>query len=234
MTITTRAGKGSELTHTELDTNFTDLRDGKALQVPKGSSYGIKVDSEGTPDFGWRDLTGIMQTYGGAGEASRNVFVGGIKALQFTENDSAYVDFHFPHDYAMGTHLYVHVHWSHTSALVTGGTVTWGIEFTYAKGHNQGAYPATNASLALVGDDSTTPRQHIITEVLASSVGGSSSTIDVAILEPDAVGMARVYLDSNDITVSGGGIPEPYIHFVDLHYQSTGVGTKNKDPDFWT
>ena len=28
MTITTRAGKGSALTHTELDTNFTDLRDG--------------------------------------------------------------------------------------------------------------------------------------------------------------------------------------------------------------
>ncbi len=27
MTVTTRAGKGSALTHTELDTNFTDLRD---------------------------------------------------------------------------------------------------------------------------------------------------------------------------------------------------------------
>jgi hypothetical protein len=27
MTITTRSGKGSALTHTELDTNFTDLRD---------------------------------------------------------------------------------------------------------------------------------------------------------------------------------------------------------------
>jgi len=28
MTIVTRSGKGSALTHTELDTNFTDLRDG--------------------------------------------------------------------------------------------------------------------------------------------------------------------------------------------------------------
>jgi hypothetical protein len=28
MTITTRSGKGSALTHTELDANFTDLRDG--------------------------------------------------------------------------------------------------------------------------------------------------------------------------------------------------------------
>ena len=33
MAITTRAGKGSPLTHTEVDTNFTDLRDNKAGYV---------------------------------------------------------------------------------------------------------------------------------------------------------------------------------------------------------
>ena len=35
MTITTRAGKGSALTHNEQDANFTDLRDGIGAQVPK-------------------------------------------------------------------------------------------------------------------------------------------------------------------------------------------------------
>jgi hypothetical protein len=33
MAITTRATKGSPLTHTEVDTNFTDLRDNKAGYV---------------------------------------------------------------------------------------------------------------------------------------------------------------------------------------------------------
>ena len=33
MAITTRASKGSPLTHTEVDTNFTDLRDNKAGYV---------------------------------------------------------------------------------------------------------------------------------------------------------------------------------------------------------
>ena len=33
MAITTRAAKGSPLTHTEVDTNFTDLRDNKAGYV---------------------------------------------------------------------------------------------------------------------------------------------------------------------------------------------------------
>ncbi len=49
MTITTRAGKGSALSHNEMDTNFTDLRDGVGgIQVPKTSGLGIKVDSGGS------------------------------------------------------------------------------------------------------------------------------------------------------------------------------------------
>ncbi len=25
-----------------------------------------------------------------------------------------------------------------------------------------------------------------------------------------------------------------FVHFVDLHYQSSGIGTKNKSPNFYT
>ena len=233
MTITTRAGKGSELSHAELDENFTDLRDGVALQTPKAKGAGgIKVDSEGSPTYPWHDVLGVLQVYGEVGDASRAAFRGGIKALQFDENDSSYVDFHFPHDYVPNSDIYVHIHWSHGGALVTGGSVTWGVEFTYAKGHNQAAFPNT-ATLSVVSSAPTTAYQHMINEVQGSSAGGSASTVDRAELEADGVGMARIYLDSNDILVSGGSKPAPFVHYVDLHYQSTGVGTKNKEPDFW-
>ena len=136
MTITTRSGKGSELTWSEQDTNLTDLRDGVNAMVPKTKGRGVKIGPNGSETFGWHDLTATLQVYGGLGEAARMIYRGGIKALQFTEGDSAYADFHLPHDYAPGTDLYVHVHWSHNSALVTGGSTTWGFELIYAKGHN--------------------------------------------------------------------------------------------------
>jgi hypothetical protein len=64
--------------------------------------------------------------------------------------------------------------------------------------------------------------------------GGASDELDTDILEPDGLILCRFYLDSNDITVSGGGVPDPFIHFVDIHYQSTGLPTKQRAPDFWT
>jgi hypothetical protein len=41
--------------------------------------------------------------------------------------------------------------------------------------------------------------------------------------------MIRVRLTGN--TVNGG--PEPFAFLADMHYQSTGVGTKNKSPSFY-
>lgn len=232
MAIVTRAGKGTPLTHTELDQNFIDLRDGVDLMVPKDSLKGIKVDSEGTPDWGWHDLLGTVQVYGDAGDASRATYRGGIKALQFAESEQAYVDFHMPHDYVPGSQLFIHIHWSHVSTLVTGGSTTWGFELMYSKGHNQAAFAAP-ITASVNQDASTTQYQHMIAEVACSVTGGSGVALDTDDLEVDGIIQCRVYLDSNDIT-SSGAVPDPFVHFVDIHYQSTGVPTKNKAPDFWT
>ncbi len=136
MTITTRSGKGSELTWNELDTNFTDLRDGVAMQVPKEANTGIKIDSLGTPDWGWHDLQALPifdpSDPNGAIMAS---YRGTIKQIQFQEGNQIYVNFHIPHDYVVGSNLFLHVHWSQTSATATGGSVTWAFETTYAKGN---------------------------------------------------------------------------------------------------
>ena len=60
LTITTRADKGSELTHAEMDENITDLRDipdGKIF--PKTKGLGIKIDTD-VPDWGWHDIIGHL------------------------------------------------------------------------------------------------------------------------------------------------------------------------------
>lgn len=234
MAITLRQAKGTELTIAEVDTNFTDLRDGVNLMVPKTKGVGLKVDSLGTPTFGWHDLLGILTVdEGSPQEADMVAYRGGIKARQFPVGKEAFIDFHMPHDYVPGTDIFIHVHWSHTSLFVTGGSVTWGLETMYSKGHNQGAFSAP-ITIAIQQSASTTQYQHMIAETAASTPGGSGTQFDTAILETDGIFQSRIYLDSNDLTVSAGGIPDPFVHFVDIHYQSTGVPTKQRQPDFWT
>jgi hypothetical protein len=233
MTITIRSVKGSALTHNEVDTNFTDLRDGLNMMVPKTQNAGIKTDSLGTPTFSWHDLKGPLETDPtDVDNAQFGAFLGGIKAHQFAEGQDAYCKFHLPHDYAMGTDLFIHVHWLHNSTLVTGGSVTWVMETTYAKGHNQGAFQ-TPVLVSVVQSASTTQYQHMIAETALSVSGGSAVQLDTNTIEPDGLIVCRIYLDSNDMTVSSGPVPNPYAIEVDIHYQSTIIGTKNKLPNFW-
>ena len=234
MAITTRAGKGTPLSHNEMDTNLTDLRDGLNLMVPKTQNAGIKTDSLGTPTYSWRDLTSVFRIdEGGPNKPSWATFIGGFKQLQFAVNDVAYFTYHLPHEYVVGTPLYIHAHWAHLSTLVTGGSVTWGFELSAAKGHNQGAF-VSSTTLSMVHNASTVQRQHMIAEVKCADVGGAGGTLDLSIIEPDTLILGRVYLIANNITVSSGGVPSPFLHEVDLHLQTTVVGTKQKTPPFWT
>lgn len=232
MAIVTRAGKGSQLTHSEMDTNLTDLRDGVDLQVPKTQGTGLKVDSTGTPDFGWHDINGVGNVIGGVNDPAISIYRDTLPEFQFAENNEVLFRFHLPHDYAMGTDIFIHIHWSHNSALVTGGSCTWAFESTYAKGHQQSAFGATG-TVSAIQAASTTQYQHMVAETSMSVSGGSATQFDTNNLEVDGVILTRMYLDSNDIT-SSGAIPNPFVHFVDLHYQSTGVPTKQRSPDFWT
>lgn len=235
MTITTRAGKGSELTHAELDANFTDLRDGVNLMVPKTKGKGLKVDSLGTPSFGWHDLMSdlFVHDYTDPLAPAYVTYRGGIRQRRFAVNKEAQVSFHLPHDYVVGTNIHIHVHWSHNSALVTGGSVTWGFELIYAKGHNQGAFSAP-IIITEFQSASVVQYQHMICEAPASIQGGSANLLDTDNLDVDGLIFGRVYLAANAMTVSGGGVPDPFLHQVDIHYQSTGVPTKQRAPDFWT
>jgi hypothetical protein len=235
MTIITRAGKGTPLTEAEMDTNFTDLRDNPdGILVPKTKGEGIKIDPT-APDFGWHDIVGALHVdQDDANRAQFVVYHDGIKARQFIEGTSeAFIDFHMPHDYVPNSSIFVHAHWSHDSATCTGGSCTWGFELMYAKGHDQADFPETVTVSVAQSLTVNNQHRHMIAEGLASTPGGSAVLLDQDLLEADGIIQCRIFLDSNDLTDSVT-VPDPFVHFVDIHYQSTGLPTKNRAPDFWT
>lgn len=236
MAITLRGTKGSELTHAEMDNNLNELDkipNGKTF--PKTQNKGIKIDTD-APDYGWHDLHGIpLFNPDDPNKPAVNTFIGGISCSQFAESNQIVYRFHIPHDYAMGTDIFVHAHWSHNSNVVTGGSLTWAFEMAYAKGHQQvdSIFAPTTVTTSVVQNCETASTAHHIAEASATIGGGSATQIDTALMEPDGLFLVRMYLDSNDITTSDLSTVNPFNFFVDLHYQSTGIPTKNREPNFW-
>lgn len=229
MTITTRQSKGQSLTNAEMDENITDLRDKPEGQVyPKTSGIGLKLDNA-SPDWGWHDLLGVVRLGGTANDPVYAAYQGNILQPQFDVGDEVYIEFHMPHDYAPGTDVFIHAHWSHNSALVTTGGVQANFEVSYAKGHNQAAF-ATPVIVSVSENASPIRYQHMVTEGQLSAALGAGGVIPTENLEVDGLFLCRVELTGN--TMDGGA--KPFMHAVDIHYQSTGLPTKQKSPDFWT
>lgn len=222
------AGKDAAVYYDGTDLIIDPRKIGAGSNVIGG--LGFKVDPAAAA-YPWHDMLGTIRTRGvGATDPADAVYRNGVKQYQFAVNDECWIEFHIPHDYAPGTDLHVHAHWSHDSGAVTGGTITWTFESTYAKGHNQAAFPATK-TVTLSPTASTTQYQHMISEIQMSTSGGSGTEIDTDDVEPDGVILMHITLTANAMT---GATPDPFLHFVDIHYQSTNVGTKNKINDFYT
>jgi hypothetical protein len=213
----------------------------EGLILPKTSGKGIKVDTE-TPTFPWHDLLGSVSIRGtGATDPSYNVYRGGIRGYQFDANEEVFIEFHLPHDLLPGSDVHLHFHHSLngkttagvTAGTVTGGSVIWGAEVSYSKGHNQEAFGAPITTTVTSTTQASTLYQHYISEVQLSAASPSASQLDSDSLEVDGVILVRPYLSANNITVASGSKPAPFLHYVDIHYQSTGAGTKQKAPDFY-
>ena len=84
-----------------------------------------------------------------------------------------------------------------------------------------------------MGTASTTQYQHILSETQYSASAPAGLQLDTDDLEVDGVILVRLEMTTNNIT-SSGAVPDPFIHYVDVHYQSTGIATKAKAPDFYT
>jgi len=203
-------------------TGVTTLND--VLVVPKTSGTGIKVDTV-APTFGWRDITSSIEVRGsGANDPSFAVYTGtALRAYSFSASSmkEVFFTFHMPHDYVPGTDIYFHAHWSNAAATPDTGNVVWGFEYTFAKGFGQQAFPATT-TITVTAACPATRYMHNISETTAVTIAG---------LEVDGMILIRGYRDAaNAADTCTNAV---FLHTMDIHYQSTGVATKNKAPNFY-
>lgn len=185
-------------------------------KVPTG---GIKIDVA-TPTFGWHDILGQITIRSiGAADPTFSVFQGGIRAFEFSATvlKEVYLIYHVPHDYVLGTDVYFHVHWANAAAVPNTGDVIWGFEYSYAKGYDQEAFPAST-TVTVTQACPATQYQHNIAETTAVTIAG---------MEPDGVIMCRVYRDA---AAAGDTCTDSaFLLMADVHYQSTNIATKGRN-----
>ena len=205
------------------------------LVVPKSSNFGIRVDNV-APTWGWRDLEATeIVDIAGANQPALVAYRGGlVRENAYSVSDKTDMRFHIPHDWVSGTDLYLHVHWSHNGTSL-GGAFSGNATFTYAKGHNQANFsvektlPITYNTV----DITATPQyRHRIDEVQLSIVGGSATQLDSSAIEPDGLILLN-YTQGGIPAITGGSPNEPFVHRIDIHYQSTNIGTKNRVTGFY-
>ncbi len=225
--------------HFRDETGFIGIIGDGCFIIDKTSGKGIKVDTT-TPTYGWRDLLGdqFSKNTGGT-KPLLTTYNGAIDAWQFSNGDEAFLTFHIPHDYVAGTDIHLHVHWSQNNAGATGGTIDFRYSAIYAKGHNQAngsAFTSTPITALFSsinindGGAGLTRYQQHFTEVVISAATATGALFDRDDFEPDGVIELTLEMDANNLT---GTPSDPFIHYVDLHYQSTNIGTKDKAPDFY-
>ncbi len=216
------------------------------------SRSGLKVlTPAGAASHGWRDLLGTITIKGtGGGGVAANpdyvVYRGGLYTYRFgtiapnNHLHEAFIEYHIPHDYVPGTDLYLHVHWSQTT-VDTGGTAgvpgvaKWYFEVSYADGHGTPGGAAdpfvAPITVSVTQQGSTTQYGHMIAEVQFTNNGGTGGLLNSNTIQVDGLVLVRVYRDPGDVADTLN--QDTFVHFVDIHYQSNGMATLNKAPNFY-
>lgn len=194
---------------------------GDSLSLATSLTFGTSAEIfTGSNNIGWRDITSDINVKGtGSNNPVWATVRNGISAYTFsaTVMQEAWVNFHINHDYAPGTPVYLHVHWVNPGTNT--GTVRWGFEYSYAKGHGQEAFPA---SQTVYVEQAPSQYTHMIAEI-------STGILDT-VLETDGIIMVRVFRDAahaNDTCTDAVALI-----MSDVHYQASKWATKNKAPNF--
>jgi hypothetical protein len=213
------------------------LFDNNSIVLPKTSGVGIKVD-DSTPTYGWKDLIGRIEPRdGGSTAPSLEVYRGGqVREWAFGLNDEVDLQFHMPHDYAPGTDVFVHVHWSHNGTAISGSLVC-NFYSTWAKGFGQSGQifgSEVNTTLTISTPDVATIPQysHRVDEIQLSAATPTANQLNTNDFEVD--GLFLINMKTTTIPTISGGTTAPFIHHVDIHYQTTNMPTKGKAPNFYT
>jgi hypothetical protein len=203
--------------------------------VPKTSGYGIKVDTA-SPTFPWDDFIGNMipDPLGANSPTLVSISGGSCRTYAYTTSDKMDIQIHVTHSYVAGTDAFIHIHWLHNGTAISGNMVAT-LAYQYGKGHNQSVLTAEKTLTVTYNtvNIATTPQyQTRIDEIQISSAGGSATLIDTADIEPDGIFYVNLTLTTLP-TITGGGTTRIFIPYVDIHAQQTGVGTKQKAPNFY-
>lgn len=206
------------------------------LIVSNTEGFGIKVNVE-NPNFPWHDIIGkIDPKFSGAGAPLRKLYKDtNIFDYAFSENDVVDFVFHLPHDYLPNSNLYLHVHWSHNGTSIS-GNAEFSFYHSYSKGHNQEEFSVERSMVLLVPtpDIATIPQyRHRVDEGQIAAPTANSQCMPTANIEPDGLIIGALKLTERP-TIGGVPSPDLFIHTVDVHYQSTNMGTQSRSPDFWS
>lgn len=196
------------------------------IGLDKASDFA--VDNLGVKTYGWRDNVSPFVLKGsGPNNPSWALFRNGIYGYFFSASamQEVWLSFHIDHDYAMGTVLFPHIHWSPNTTST--GTVRWGIEYSVAKGHQQvtgGDFPATTTVYVEQNIESNSRYRHFVTEV---AIGDAIPATNV---EPDTMILCRFFRDASHVNDT---FPDAVMGIMgDLHYQVGTLFTLNKSPNF--
>mgnify|MGYP003572056674 CR=1 FL=1 len=197
------------------------VRSANGLVLGNESGIGVKVGDAVTQDFGWRDITGQVDTRLGATNPTwTQIGSGPFYAYAFSVNDECWVNFHIPHDIVPGSDIHLHCHWL-TSGTST-NSVKWEWYYSFAKGFNQAAFNTTGTLITAEEAASGVAYQHMVTETAAITIS--------ALTEPDGFLLTRMRRVTN-----GGSenLDTVFVITTDVHYQSTNMPTSGKAPDFY-
>lgn len=214
--------------------NFVS-KDGDAmtgsLSLPGTIGKGLLIDNQ----YAWVDVLGDITPTGVGTETSVLMpYIGNTRSWAHEVGSSGDVRFHIPHEYAPGTDMHIHVHWGHNGTNIS-GTFKVNMWVTYANRLGTNITPIATSVIHSSLNITNTPRYfHHVDEILLSTPGGTSSLLDTSALAVD--GLITIYYEIDTIPSIAGStnVNLPYIHTMDLHIQSTGVGTYRKDPNYYS
>jgi len=211
----------------ELGWNGTDITvTANSLILSSNTGKGMKVDVL-QPSYPFFDLLGEIRVdeAGGATKPDFNIYKGNIKQYQFAVDDHVFGTYHLPHDYVPNSNIFIHVHWS-TNAASSAGSPTFEIEASYSKGFGQMQF--SNNVTVTVSNAYISSYTHMVSETQLSAPAGAGSLLVTEDLQTDGLIIIRAKLLTNTMSVL------PFVHHMDIHYQSTNIGTKNRSPAFYT
>ena len=193
------------------------------LVMDLGPGEGLRLGTRSDNGFGWRDLEGAIDVKGvGVNDPDwAEVNSTGFFNYKFVVNDVCFFDYHIPHDWwPNASGFYIHAHWF-TDGTST-NTVKWSWSLAYAAGYNTEAFPLGAPAVVSVEEAASgVVYQHMISEVY----------VPISDIEVD--GMVKSVLTR----VTNGGVDNAdnvFLSTSDIHYQSTNMPTKNRNPDFYT